>query len=167
MKDSIKKIVWEIKKIAFAMIIIATLTILTLIAVVYYSTTQNKTIKESTPEIGTTKIIEGNKDDLVSFSVSPGDKISGVLNFNGIVRNAYFFEANILVNIIDTNKKLLKAGYGMATTEWMTSEPVSFSGNIDLSGLTPGPGYIQIANDNPSDIRANDKFIYIPIIIGP
>lgn len=104
--------------------------------------------------------------DLISFSVSPGDTIAGVLNFNGAVRNGYFFEANILVNILDQNKKLLKAGHGIATTEWMTAEPVSFSGTIDLTGLPTGLGYIQIANDNASGLSENDKFIYIPITIG-
>ena len=120
----------------------------------------------STEEIYISREIEGNKDDLVSFSVQPNQEVSGVLNFNGSVKNAYFFEANILVNILDENKNLLKAWHGNATTDWMTVEPVSFEGNIDLIGLPTGPGYIQIANDNPSDMRENDKFIYIPVIIG-
>jgi len=115
---------------------------------------------------GQTLEVLPEKDDLVSFSISPGEEISGVLNFNGAVKNAYFFEANILVNILDQNKKLLKAGYGMATTDWMTSEPVSFEGTIDLTSLPTGAGYIQIANDNASGLPENDKFIYIPVVIG-
>ncbi|MDP9249152.1 MAG: Gmad2 immunoglobulin-like domain-containing protein [bacterium] len=110
--------------------------------------------------------IEGNKDDLINFSVKPGDTVSGILNFTGSVKNAYFFEGNIGINILDENKKVLKRGNAMATTDWMTVEPVSFSGSIDLTGLPTGPGYIQIANDNPSDRRDLDKFIYIPVTIG-
>ena len=111
--------------------------------------------------------ISGNKEDLISFSVAPGDEVSGVLNFSGTVQNGYFFEGNIGINILDQNKKLLKAGNAMATTDWMTSEPVSFGGTIDLTGLPPGPGYLQIANDNASGLPENDKFIYIPIVISP
>ena len=110
--------------------------------------------------------ISGNKDDLVSFSVKPGDTVSGVLNFVGTVKGAYFFEANIGINILDENKQLLKAGNAMATSDWMTSGAVSFEGSIDLSGLPSGKGYIQIANDNASGLPENDKFIYIPIVIN-
>lgn len=126
----------------------------------------NKEIAGPAEENELVSAMEGNKDDLVYFSVSPGDTVSGVLNFSGIVQNGYFFEGNIGINILDENKKVLKRGNAMATTEWMTAEPVSFEGSIDLTGLTPGSGYIQIANDNPSDMRENDKFIYIPIIIS-
>src|SRR5687767_7701322 len=90
--------------------------------------------------------IEGNTEDLVYFSVSPNDDVSGILNFSGTVKNAYFFEANIGINILDQNKKLLKAGYGTATTDWMTSGPVSFEGTIDLTSLPEDLSYIQIAN---------------------
>ena len=150
----------------FALIIL----ILVVVTGVYYAGTRDKTGEENTPEdvqnapVGK---IEGNTNDLVAFSVSPGDKVSGILSFSGTVKNAYFFEANIGVNILDENKKLLKAGHGTATTEWMTSEPVSFSGSIDLTGLPPGAGYIQIANDNASGLPENDKFIYIPVTVGP
>lgn len=110
--------------------------------------------------------IEGNRDDLVSFSVKPNQKVSGVLNFEGAVRNAYFFEANIIIQIVDVNKNVLKTTNAMATTDWMTSEPVSFRGSIDLAGLPQGPAYLRIANDNASGLPENDKYIDIPIIIA-
>jgi len=109
--------------------------------------------------------ISGHTADLVSFSVSPGEKVSGVLDFTGTVKNNYFFEANIVVNILDNNKKLLKQGHASSTTDWMTSGPVSFAGSIDLSGLPQGLAYIEIANDNPSGLPENSKSIYIPIVI--
>jgi len=107
----------------------------------------------------------GNKDDLVSFSIAPGAFVSGNMAINGTVKNAYFFEGNILVNVLDANKNLLKTGYGTATTDWMTSGPVSFKADIDFSGLSVGPAYIEIHNDNPSGLPENDKSILIPVII--
>ena len=120
---------------------------------------QDQVEEENIPQIS------GNKDDLVSFSILPGAKLKGVVSYEGSVKGAYFFEANILVNILDGNKNILKNSNAMATTDWMTVDPVSFEGTLDFTGLPKGPAYIQIQNDNPSDLRENDKFIYIPIII--
>jgi hypothetical protein len=109
--------------------------------------------------------ISGHAEDLASFSVKPGDHVSGILNFTGSVKGGYFFEGNIGVNVLDTDKKLLKAGHGMSSTDWMTSATVSFYGSIDLTGLPKGSAYIEIANDNPSGLSQNDKSIYIPVVI--
>ncbi len=109
--------------------------------------------------------ISGNVQDLVSFSVPSGATVSGPLAVNGSVQNAYFFEANIRVNILDANKNMLKEGHGTATSEWMTTDPVSFTANIDFTGLQSGNGFIQIMNDNPSGDPTKDKSIYIPVVI--
>ncbi len=114
-------------------------------------------------------LIEGNKDDLIYFSINPGDGLIGSLNAVGTVKGGYFFEGNILVNILDKNKKLLKAGHGTAVSNWMTSGEVNFHTFIDFSeGLPPhdgGEAYIEIKNDNPSDDRSKDKSILIPIFL--
>jgi hypothetical protein len=114
---------------------------------------------KNTPEIS------GNKDDLVSLSLVPGQKVSGIINLIGSVKGNYFFEANIGVNVLDANKKTILGGHGTATTDWMSEGPVSFEATLNLTNLPKGPAYIQIANDNPSGIEANNKFIYIPIMI--
>ncbi|OGF95124.1 hypothetical protein A3I95_00820 [Candidatus Nomurabacteria bacterium RIFCSPLOWO2_02_FULL_44_12] len=109
--------------------------------------------------------ILGNKDDLVSFSILPGSRVHGVTSYQGVVKGAYFFEANIGIAITDTNKKVILQDHANATTDWMTSGPVSFGGSIDVSGLPKGDAYLVIQADNPSDMRENDKFIFIPIVI--
>ncbi|MFA5933760.1 MAG: Gmad2 immunoglobulin-like domain-containing protein [Candidatus Paceibacterota bacterium] len=109
--------------------------------------------------------ILGNKDDLISFSIWPWSKVHGVVSYRGTIKGAYFFEANILIGVADMNQKIIRQSNAMATTDWMTSGPVDFEGNIDFSGLPKGPAYLEIHNDNPSDLRENDKKILIPIII--
>jgi len=109
--------------------------------------------------------ISGNKDDLISFSILPGTKVHGVVSYNGVIKGGYFFEANILINVLDANKNVLKKSNAMAKGEWMTSGPVSFEGNIDFTGLPIGPAFFEIHNDNPSDMRENDKSVLIPIVI--
>lgn len=126
---------------------------------------QTEVTEVPTPTPPSTPQIEGNRQDLVSFSVKPGDKVSGVLAYEGVIQGAYFFEANILINILDKNKNVLKADHTMATTDWMTAGPVSFGGIIDLTGLPKGEAYFEIHNDNASGLPEHDKFIRIPIVI--
>lgn len=103
--------------------------------------------------------------DLVSFSIEPNTKVSGILSYRGQLQGGYFFEGNVLINILDANKKVLKKSNAVATTDWMTSGPVEFEGNIDFTGLKKGNGYFEIHNDNASGEVINDKSILIPIII--
>ena len=109
--------------------------------------------------------ILGNKDDLVSFSILPNSKVHGVVSYKGVIKGGYFFEANIVINILDVNKKVLKNSNAMATTDWMTAGPISFEGNIDFTGLPKGNAYLEIHNDNASGLPEHDKSILIPIII--
>jgi hypothetical protein len=110
--------------------------------------------------------IIGNKDDLVSFSVEAGQSISGIINVEGIVKGGYFFEGNILINLLDKEGKMLKQGYGMAISDWMTAEPVSFTATINTIGLS-GPGYIEIKQDDPSDGEGGPaRKILIPVIFS-
>ena len=109
--------------------------------------------------------ILGNTNDLVSFSISPSQEVTGILNVTGSVQGGYFFEGNILVNILDQNKKLLRSGNGNAKGEWMTADPVGFDAVLDFTKLSRGPAFIEIHNDNASGLPEKDKSILIPIII--
>lgn len=106
-----------------------------------------------------------NDGDLISFSIRHGQEVSGIMKAKGVVKGGYFFEGNILINILDADKKVIKQGNAMATTEWMTAEPVTFEGSLDFSGLPKGKAYIEIHNDNASGLPENDKSILIPIVI--
>ena len=122
-------------------------------------------VQNTTPVENSTYAIEGNKDDLISFSIVPGVHVHGILSYRGALKGGYFFEGNLPVNILDVNKKVLKQSNAIAKTDWMTVESVDFEGNIDFTGLTPGPTYFEIHNDNPSGLSENDKNILVPIVI--
>ena len=117
------------------------------------------------PTVLEPKIIGPNASDLISFSVAPGGTVSGKMTVVGQVEGGYFFEANILVNILGVNKALLRAGHGTASGEWMTAGPVAFTADLDFAGLPAGPGYIEIKNDNASGLPEHDKQILIPVVI--
>ncbi len=109
--------------------------------------------------------ILGQKDDLISFSILPFTKVHGILSYRGVIKGGYFFEGNIIIKILDVNKKVLKTSNAVAKEDWMTAGPVNFEGNIDFTGLEMGPAYFEIHNDNASGLPKNDKSILIPIII--
>jgi hypothetical protein len=111
------------------------------------------------------KDILGDKENLVSFSILPNSKVFGIKSYNGTIKGGYFFEGNILINILDENKNVLKNSNAMATTDWMTSGPVDFEGNIDFTDLPKGRAFVEIHNDNASGLPENDKSILIPIMI--
>lgn len=120
--------------------------------------------KDEVPFVDT-KIL-GNSKDLVSFSVEPGQVVEGVLTVVGSVQGGYFFEGNILINILDSKKELLRAGNGNAKSDWMTTEPVGFDAILDFTKLPKGLAFIEIQNDDPSDGEGGPaKKILIPIII--
>jgi len=125
---------------------------------------KNKPVEPTTKPIVNLNVL-GNKNDLVSFSIPVGSVVSGAQTATGIVTGGYFFEGNIIVRILNGSKAVLRTTYGTATTAWMTAGPVSFTTNLDFTGLTTGPSYIEIHNDNASGLPENDKSILIPIII--
>ena len=109
--------------------------------------------------------IYGNKGDLISFSILPGQEVSGILPFIGKLSGGYFFNGGTIeTDIVTLNQQLIKKGTATPISDW-TKDPVSFSGTFDFSSLPKGLADIRIMNDNPSGLAKNDKFILIPINI--
>jgi hypothetical protein len=107
--------------------------------------------------------ISGDTGNFISFSIAPGAKVSGHTSAVGSIKGAYFFEANAVGKLLDANKNVLKSFPITAVGDWMTADAVAFNTEFDASGIT-GPGYIRIANDNPSGLPENDRFIDIPVV---
>jgi hypothetical protein len=117
------------------------------------------------PNIESKNQPDNPQGDLVSFSIMPNSKVHGIMFYKGTLQGGYFFEGNVLINILDSDKKILKKNNAIAKTDWLTSGPVDFEGNIDFTSLPKGPAYFQIHNDNASGLSQNDKSILIPIVI--
>lgn len=141
------------------------LTIFVIVAVLVlgYIVFVNKTTAPIAPEPA--PVISGNVNDLVSLSVLANQIVSGNMVLNGVVKGGYFFEANIVIKVIDMNNNVLLTTFGTATTDWMTANPVSFTTNVNFTGLPTGPAKLVIENDNPSGDPMYLKQIFIPIII--
>jgi len=109
--------------------------------------------------------IYGDKTDLISFSILPGQEVSGNVNFTGQLSGGYFVKGgNITVNVVTLSQQVLERGFGTPTSD-STKDPVSFGGTIDFTKLPKGLADIRIMNDNESGLSKNDKDILIPINI--
>jgi len=140
------------------------LAIIVVIVLVCISLKGNKNNDTNNNQIVDTKVI-GNDKNLISLSIDPGSEVSGIMMITGSAPGNYFFEGNILVNILNSDKELLKSGNGNAKTDWMTTGQVGFDAVLDFSDLKKGEAYIEIHNDNASGLPENDKSVLIPIII--
>ena len=131
----------------------------------YFPEVSNNKIEQTntTPDVSLQNL--GNKDDLVTFSILPGSTVHGILSYRGSIKGGYFFEGNILINILSPDKTVLKKSNAVAKGDWMTTGPVDFEGNIDFTRLPKGPAYFEIHNDNASGLPKNDKSVLIPIVI--
>ncbi len=76
-----------------------------------------KPVVNTPPVVATTPAISGDVGNFVSFSIAPGSTVSGVMAATGSVKGAYFFEANMIAQILDANKNILKSAPAAATTD--------------------------------------------------
>ena len=134
-----------------------------------YFPQQTNIITSNTQDIKSYQI-EGNKDDLISFSITPGQEVFGKVHAAGSIKGGYFFEGNMPVYVFDEEKKIAyppNQGYATATTDWMTSNPVLFTADFDFTTIPKGKAYIGLMQADPSG-GANDvspKSVFIPIVI--
>lgn len=95
----------------------------------------------------------------------PNSEIKSPLVVTGRLRGSWFFEATAGVAVLDSKKQVITVNPLMATTDWMTSDWVSFTGTTSYPMAYKGQsGYIQISNDNPSGLPENSKTYLIPVL---
>lgn len=106
----------------------------------------------------------GDVDNLISFSLHPGSQVYGVMKVTGSLRGGYFFEGVAQGMLLDANHAVLVRFPLQAKSLWTTADGVAFSATIDASNVPLGPGYIRLANDNPSGEPSLERFIDIPVV---
>jgi hypothetical protein len=149
------------------LIILVLLAIILLVPIAFRPKDAVAPVKEET----STKIepqIEGNKEDLVFFSIEPGQEVSGKITATGSV-GGYYFEGSFPIIILDENKNKTPYGPGFAkaTSDWMASGPVPFTADFDFSVIPKGKYYIKLMQDDPSGGESGMKirYILVPIIV--
>lgn len=84
------------------------------------------------------------------------------LTVRGEAPGPWFFEANIVVELTDEAGERIAATGMMATEEWMTTDMVSFEGEIEFE-TDAEEGFLVIHRDNASGLPEHDKSEKFPI----
>jgi hypothetical protein len=83
---------------------------------------------------------------------------------HGKAPGTWFFEANVVVKLLDEHGAVLAQNRGQAKGEWMTEQPVEFESKLIFTvpaGQTKGT--LVIENDNPSGLPENQKSYSVPV----
>lgn len=110
----------------------------------------------------------GENAELVQVSnPTVGKTVSGgVINIKGMAPGFWYFEAVAPVVVVNWNGLIIGEGYITAEGEWMTSELVPFSGDVEYTFDSNTPynrGWLILKRDNPSGLPENDASLEIPI----
>ena len=88
---------------------------------------------------------------------------SGPVKVSGIARGNWYFEASFPVQVLDSDGTVLGSGPVQAQGDWMTTDFVPFTGEIDFTKPKGKTGSIIFKKDNPSGLPANDDSVSISI----
>lgn len=92
--------------------------------------------------------------------------VSCPINFTGRIPGNWFFEASAVAQLIDQDGNELSTTIVTTTGEWMTTEPLLFSTQIECPEDCPSTGSILFIKENPSGQPENNDSIEIPIKFG-
>lgn len=121
----------------------------------------NNLIKNNSPIVATL-----NNDNLFRLSSpSSGSAVTSPLTLTGEARGTWFFEGSFPVKLEEVNGNLITSTIATSGDDWMTEEFIPFLANLAFSVATDTEAIIVFQKDNPSDIRANDREVRIPVIL--
>jgi len=81
---------------------------------------------------------------------------------SGLAPGSWFFEASLPVKLLDDQGQEIVAVPAQALSDWMTSDLVPFTANLNFSTQATS-GYVVIKKDNPSGLPEYDDELPIPI----
>jgi hypothetical protein len=115
-----------------------------------------------------------SKADLIKItSPAPMANVSSPLTLSGQARGQWFFEASAPVVLTNWDGEIIAESYVTADGEWMTTEYVPFTGEINfISPYKAGDpdfmkrGSLIFQKDNPSGLLENDNALEIPVLFA-
>jgi len=106
------------------------------------------------------------KDLIQVGSPLAGETVGSPLIVSGIAKGSWYFEASFPIRLLDASGKELAVVAAQAQGNWMTENFVPFIATLNFELGDVGDvkeGKLVLANDNPSGLPENDKFIEIPV----
>ena len=103
---------------------------------------------------------------IVVNNIEDNQEVSNPIKIEGKARGNSFFEASFPVELIDTDGNILASAIATAESDWMTTEFVNFTVNLEYDKPTSTRHALLIlSKDNPSDNPEFDQSIFIPVIL--
>jgi len=103
---------------------------------------------------------------IVVNNIEDNQEVSNPIKIEGKARGNWFFEASFPVELIDTDGNILASAIATAESDWMTTEFVNFTVNLEYDKPTSTRHALLIlSKDNPSDNPEFDQSIFIPVIL--
>lgn len=119
--------------------------------------TPETSIAEETPAPRIAKVYSDN--------INTGDEITLPFMLTGKAVGNWFFEASFPVYIEDPNGDKIAEGIMQAQDEWMTTDHVSFKGEVKKLSNYTGEATLVFKKDNPSGEAQFDEEVRMAIIV--
>jgi hypothetical protein len=104
-------------------------------------------------------------DDIFVHAPHPGQSLTQSFVVTGYARGTWFFEAVFPVEVLNKKGVVIGTAQAKADSDWMTTDFVPFTAEINLKALYNGPATIVLKKDNPSGDPAKDASVSIPVMI--
>lgn len=102
---------------------------------------------------------------VIVTSPKPNAVVGKTFVVSGQAPGPWYFEASFPIKIVDANNNFIGQGIAQAQGEWMTTEQVTFTATVTLTGNYSGPAEVVLMRDNPSGLPQYDDSISVPITI--
>ena len=105
----------------------------------------------------------GEEEGILISSPKAKQKIESPIIIKGQARGFWFFEAEFIVQVFDSNNFLLGQTILRAEDDWMTEEFVSFQGNLIFSQPSINKGFLKFLKNNPSGLAEHEKVFQVEV----
>ncbi len=113
-----------------------------------------------------TSVTTENSDTLITVDTpQTGAVAKSPLTISGKARGNWYFEASFPIKLVDANGTTIAETKAQAAGDWMTEDFVPFTTTLTWAATSTSAtsGMLILMRDNPSDIRANDASVEIPV----
>lgn len=102
--------------------------------------------------------------EIIVYSPKPGEAVANPIFVSGRTSSGiWFFEGSFPIFVFDGNNKELGRSHVSSRGEWMTENPIEFTGEISYKKPEMGNGFLLFESDDPSGLGKNIKRYKIPI----
>ncbi len=96
----------------------------------------------------------------------PGTVVAGTVEVSGRARGPWFFEGDFPLLVLDGRGEVVARHFASAREPWMTTDWVPFAATVTIAQpYAAGWGWLVLKKDNPSERRALDDEVRIPIFL--